>query len=219
MKYLIINSDDFGYTKGINKGIIEGHTKGVVTSTSVMVDERAASEASELNEYNSLSVGLHFVLPEDGVSGEEEFKRQLAKFRELVGREPDHIDVHKPRPNNYPQVEQILADYSKENHIPVRNLGYAKLIKTFFGLNIDGSGPMDESRVTLNGLGRALEEVEDGYNELMCHVGYSDDDLRVLSSYSDVREKELRALTSDEAKELIQDRGISLCSWKQVRVE
>ena len=219
MKYLIVNSDDFGYTKGINKGIIEAYTNGIVTSTSVMVDEPAAIESSELTKFTNLSVGLHFVLPDSGASGRDEFERQLAKFKELVGRDPDHIDVHKPRPNNYPQVEHILADYSKENHVPVRNLGYAKLIKTFFGLNIDGSGPMDESRVTLEGLGRALEDVEDGYNELMCHVGYSDDALRGLSSYSDVREKELRTLTSDEAKELIQDRGITLCSWKQVRVE
>lgn len=219
MKYLIVNSDDFGYTKGINKGIIEAYTNGIVTSTSVMVDEPAAIESRDLIKYKDLSIGLHFVLPKEGVPGNIEFNRQLRKFKELVGRDPDHIDVHKPRPNNYPQVEHILADYSKENHVPVRNLGYAKLIKTFFGLNIDGSGPMDESRVTLEGLGRALEDVEDGYNELMCHVGYSDDDLKKLSSYSEIREKELKTLTSDEAKELIQDRGITLCSWKQVRVE
>lgn len=216
MKYLIINSDDFGYTQGINKGIIEAHTKGIVTSTSLMVDERAAEDATALSEYKNLSVGLHFVLPEKEESGREEFERQLAKFKFLFGRDPDHIDIHKPRPHNYPQVEHLLVEYSKSHKIPVRNIGHAKLIKSFFGLNNDGSGPLNESRVTIEGLSKALEEVEDGYNEIMCHVGYSDDELRGLSSYSDVREKELATLTSDDAKQLIMENGINLCNWRQV---
>lgn len=217
MKHLIINSDDFGYTRGINKGIIEAHTKGIVTSTSIMVDESAAEDAPALAEYKNLSVGLHFVLPEEGVSGKAEFFRQLTRFKELFGRDPDHIDIHKPRPHNYPQVEQLLMQYSKEKSIPVRNLGYAKLIKSFFGLNIDGSGPLNESRVTVEGFSKALTEVEDGFNEIMCHVGYSDGELRKLSSYSDIREKELATLTSDVAKQLIKENGITLCNWNDVK--
>ena len=33
MKKLIINADDFGLHPLINKGIIEGHQKGMITST------------------------------------------------------------------------------------------------------------------------------------------------------------------------------------------
>ena len=36
MKKLIINADDFGLHPLINKGIIEGHQKGMITSTSIM---------------------------------------------------------------------------------------------------------------------------------------------------------------------------------------
>ena len=48
MSFLIVNADDFGYSFSINKGIIEAHTKGIVTSTSVMVDAIAAKEAKDL---------------------------------------------------------------------------------------------------------------------------------------------------------------------------
>ena len=36
MKKLIINADDFGLHPLINKGIIEGYQKGMITSTSIM---------------------------------------------------------------------------------------------------------------------------------------------------------------------------------------
>ena len=35
-RYLIVNADDFGFAEGINRGIVEAHERGVVTSTSLM---------------------------------------------------------------------------------------------------------------------------------------------------------------------------------------
>ena len=37
-KLLVINADDFGLSRGINRGIVESHERGVVTSTSLMID-------------------------------------------------------------------------------------------------------------------------------------------------------------------------------------
>jgi predicted glycoside hydrolase/deacetylase ChbG (UPF0249 family) len=34
----VVNADDFGLTPEINQGILEAHTRGVVTSTSVMTN-------------------------------------------------------------------------------------------------------------------------------------------------------------------------------------
>lgn len=218
MKYLLINADDFGYSQGINKGIIEAHTKGIVTSTSLMVDGPAAGEASSLNDYEELSVGLHFVAPnEQDKDLGTELNRQVAKFKELMGYNPSHIDAHKIQPSSQELIRKVFEEYSQEHHTPVRSLGQAKLIKSFFGLNIDGSGALDESRVSIDGFRRALAEVDEGYNELMCHVGYSDEYLRSHSSYNDIREKELEALVSEEAKKLIKEAGITLCSWKEVK--
>lgn len=38
MTKLIVNADDFGYSKGINLGIIEAHREGIVTSTTLMTN-------------------------------------------------------------------------------------------------------------------------------------------------------------------------------------
>ena len=67
MKVLVVNADDFGYSSGINRGIIQAHEKGIVTSTSVMVDGPAAEEARNLAKYQKLSVGLHFNITDENV--------------------------------------------------------------------------------------------------------------------------------------------------------
>ena len=63
---LIFNADDFGYSKGVNEGIIESHVKGIVTSTSVMVLRKFAYEASSLKKFPKLSIGLHLDMTEPG---------------------------------------------------------------------------------------------------------------------------------------------------------
>lgn len=61
--FLIINADDFGLTSGVNRGILETHTKGVVTSTSLMVNTPGFDEAVEFAQSTpSLGVGFHFNL-------------------------------------------------------------------------------------------------------------------------------------------------------------
>src|SRR5205085_7409954 len=60
-RYLIFNADDFGASHGINRGIIDCHTKGVLTSTSLMVTGRGLDEAIELSKSNpNLAIGLHW---------------------------------------------------------------------------------------------------------------------------------------------------------------
>jgi len=60
---LIINGDDFGYSEAVNRAIIQGRREGVLTSCSLMVNERAAEHAVELAKSNpDLAVGLHLVL-------------------------------------------------------------------------------------------------------------------------------------------------------------
>ncbi len=63
MKKLIINADDFGLSRSVNRGIITAHRKGVVTSATIMVNTPGFSEAvSRAKENPSLGVGVHLNL-------------------------------------------------------------------------------------------------------------------------------------------------------------
>jgi hopanoid biosynthesis associated protein HpnK len=63
MRRLIVNADDFGFTAGVNRGIVEAHSHGVVTSTTLMANGPAFSDAVRLaGTVPQLSVGCHVVL-------------------------------------------------------------------------------------------------------------------------------------------------------------
>lgn len=63
MKRLIVNADDFGLTAGVNRGIVEGHQRGIVTSATLMANGAAFEEAVGLAQENpNLGVGCHLVL-------------------------------------------------------------------------------------------------------------------------------------------------------------
>jgi chitin disaccharide deacetylase len=63
VRRLIVNADDFGYTSGVNRAIIEAHTRGVVTSSTLMANGAAFDEAVQFAATApQLSVGCHVVL-------------------------------------------------------------------------------------------------------------------------------------------------------------
>jgi len=62
VRYLIINSDDFGLTPAVSRGILEGHAAGVITSTSVMVTTPGWEDARERLRDSSIDIGLHLNL-------------------------------------------------------------------------------------------------------------------------------------------------------------
>lgn len=62
-RFAIINGDDFGFSCGVNRAIIEAHQRGVLTSTSLMVTGDACDEAIALaHAHPKLAVGLHLVV-------------------------------------------------------------------------------------------------------------------------------------------------------------
>jgi hopanoid biosynthesis associated protein HpnK len=60
---LIVNADDFGFTAGVNRAIVEAHVRGVVTSSTLMATGAAFEDAVQLaKNAPNLSVGCHVVL-------------------------------------------------------------------------------------------------------------------------------------------------------------
>lgn len=63
-RYLIVNADDFGISRGVSRGILEAHHHGIVTSTTAMINqpEIAGALATASQHAPSLGIGLHITL-------------------------------------------------------------------------------------------------------------------------------------------------------------
>jgi len=111
VRRLIVNADDFGFTRGVNRAIVEAHTHGIVTSSTLMASGPAFDDAVQLaKQLPRLSVGCHVVLIDgepvlDPVrlptltsrnSGSARFRNGLKGFaaRALAGRlDPGEIEA------------------------------------------------------------------------------------------------------------------------------
>lgn len=229
MKKLIVNADDFGYARGVNRGIIEAYKKGIVTSTSLMVNGQASREAAELARENpGLGVGLHFVFTDEDMKilriaqkaigmafakrVGEELNAQFERFQRLIGEIPDHINAHH-HVHKLPRIFPYFLKLSREYKIPLRDTGKIGFIKRFFGMSETTGVDMLE-RISVENLLKILRKLPDGISELMCHPGYITPDLK--SSYNKHREVELRTLTDSRVKDFIKKEGIKLINFGQL---
>jgi chitin disaccharide deacetylase len=66
MKRLIVNADDFGWSRAVTDGILRAHHTGILTSTTVMMNLPGAAEAIDQarREAPRLGVGVHLNLTE-----------------------------------------------------------------------------------------------------------------------------------------------------------
>ncbi|MEJ2211189.1 MAG: ChbG/HpnK family deacetylase, partial [Anaerolineae bacterium] len=61
-RQLIVNADDYGRTPGVSRGILEAHRAGIVTSTSVMINQPGIeAQLAEALAQPGLGVGQHLV--------------------------------------------------------------------------------------------------------------------------------------------------------------
>jgi predicted glycoside hydrolase/deacetylase ChbG (UPF0249 family) len=135
---LIVNADDFGLSPGVNRGIIEAHERGIVTSASLMVRWPAAADAGAYaRSHPRLSCGLHLdfgewayrdgtwvslyqVVDVDDAAGiAAEARRQLDAFRTLVGADPSHLDSHQ-HVGNRDSARPALLELSRTLGVPLR---------------------------------------------------------------------------------------------------
>lgn len=230
MRLLVINADDFGYTSGVNQGIIKAHRQGVVTSTSLMVHGSSSSEVKKLLKYPKMSIGLHFQLSTEGRKGvvirelilpklgawliRFEFERQLKRFVYLTaGRYPDHLDSHHNTHLTYPKVWSVLKEYADTLKIPVRGAKEFNSIDSFYGQS--NKGLTDLTRINPASLIKILSGLKEGVNDITCHPGVYDSTLAKTTSYAAEREVELKTLTDPKVKNYLVKKNIRLVSWKE----
>lgn len=98
MQYLIVNADDLGISHGVNRGILEAHIQGIVTSTTAMVNLPAAGAGIQLmqNQAPKLGIGLHFtftrgrpVLPPEQVRSLVQPNGEFYSLPEFMVRNPN----------------------------------------------------------------------------------------------------------------------------------
>lgn len=213
MRTLIINGDDFGLSHGVNDGIVEAHTRGVLTSASLMVNASAAAEAAaQARQHPGLSVGLHFVddspqLDDPGYATKE-FAKQLERFRELTGRDPTHVDSHHHVHARGGRIT-MFARFVEPLGVPLRLAGQIRYIGGFYAhTRTDVSNVRFVSTEYL--LHVVANEAFEGFNELGCHPALRGD---FDSSYRYEREVELATLTETRLGEELATLGVHLASF------
>jgi predicted glycoside hydrolase/deacetylase ChbG (UPF0249 family) len=219
-KNLIFNADDFGASTGVNRGIVECHRNGVVTSTSLMVTGRAIDEAVALSrDCPDLAIGLHWDVwgederefdLRDSQAVRQEFARQLDEFVRRMGRPPTHVDSHR-HAHREPEALPIIRELVAPLGVPLRGESPVRFIGGFYAqwewkvTNLE--------YVSIPFLQRMLrEEVEDGWTEFSCHPGYVTSDY-TPAVYLSEREAELRTLTDPRIRDTIREQSIRLASY------
>jgi predicted glycoside hydrolase/deacetylase ChbG (UPF0249 family) len=227
---IIVNADDFGLSLGVNRGIIEAHERGIVTSTSLMVRSRAAQDAAEYARRRpQLSVGLHLDLGEwtykdgrweqlysvvdvgnaDAVKAE--MSAQLHLFRRLLGRDPTHLDSHQHVHLEEP-ARSTAVEVSKELGIPLRacteGIDYCG---DFYGQSELGE-PFPDG-VTVERVLQIVRLLRPGITEVGCHPG-GDDGLQTM--YRDERILEVAVLTDPQVRQALVEMDIRLISFSGV---
>jgi predicted glycoside hydrolase/deacetylase ChbG (UPF0249 family) len=178
---LIVNADDFGFTRDVNEGIIEAHRNGILTATTLMANGDAFDHAVALaRETPSLDVGCHLVLVQGRSVADPSrelpatltelartllqrklpvYEELLAQVRKIVraGIRPTHLDTHK-HTHLLPPVLDAMARLAYEFRI--------RWIRRPFDFGIDTGARITKSavalgmRVTRPGFARALGELK-----------------------------------------------------------
>lgn len=212
---LVVNADDFGHSVATNDGIIHAHEHGIVTSTSLMVRRPGAEHAARYaRAHPDFSVGLHVDfgpwesrddegrLVVRGAPVADEPDAQLERFRELVGREPTHLDshhhVHRDEPVG-PEVRALAARLG----VPLRFYGPARYLGEFYGAP-------EPAAIELPALLSIIGALEDGITELGCHPGL---DAELRSSYRLERLREVEVLCDRRAREELERARVRLRSF------
>lgn len=227
---VIINADDFGYTKAVTDGIIKGYHQGIVRSTTALCNMPYIEYGKNLlKDCPNLSIGVHLTLTlgksltknktltdEEGYfykpaklqnhyfDVEEvynEFKAQIERFIEVFGCMPSHLDSHHGM-HDFQNNLQATKKLAQEYHLPVRRYNHFQFVNEFI-----------KDNVSVEGLIHILEKYKDQDIEIMSHCGECDLELYLKSSYALPRVQELAVLCDPAIKDYIQKNKIIITNY------
>ncbi len=286
---LIVNADGFGFTRGVNKGIIESIEKGIVRSISCNVNFPYIQEVQYIaRTHPNVSIGLHlnvnvgkpvcppsqvpslingsgefhgnqftkkFLLREIRISElQRECEAQILKLQSF-GVQISHLDGHQNKhlyPGYFGSVLKLGRKYGirrircHRRYIFLRTGGSRMKRLLYYYLThprqmaahgydrmamkvaekrgfkmadrMISCGYIDESeKYRLGAWIDIVRSLPVGINEMYCHPGYPDDELRRYATYVDERQLEVAVLTSPDLRQEIQKENVQIISFKEIR--
>lgn len=240
----LCKAQNYGIIEAFSHGVVTS-TTAMVNAAGI----GHAAELSKAHP--DLAVGMHFVLTlgrplsampgltrENGELGkwiwemgeagtlpldeiEHELECQFARFIDLFGRLPTHLDSHH-HVHMIPQIFPIVEAFAKEKGIAIRidrddlRKGEMKLqgAKSSQGFDSGFYGEAISEALFLAALERSTARSEQSL-EIMCHPSFVDNTI-LASKYCYPRLAELDVLTSASLKEAIAERGYRLGSFKDL---
>ncbi len=234
---LIVNADDFGISRATNFGILDCLQNGILTTTTLMCNAPGTMHAIELTKQYDLPIGIHLVATmfkpltdcsswtkEDGTFDKQKYMSeghvvseqqlrdewfaQMNFFIEHVGKKPSHIDSHH-HAHMQPHAAKVIQEIADYYQLPVRNK------KTPYGEDVYFYHEFYGDHVGIDVIEDAINQGE--VVELMVHPAYVDQTLIQVTSYNMGRLPEIDVLMSQQAKALVEDKGVTLINYYDVQ--
>lgn len=247
MLNIIINADDFGYSRAVNYGIIDAHEQGVLTSTTLMTNMPGADHAYELGKkHSSLGIGVHLTLTcgrpllnshvtladangnfkklhhyqqKFHIDQDELYREWKAQIETFCasGLTPTHLDSHH-HINNLEPMLPVFLQLAKEYDLPVRN--------NFEGVTDKKDLVLTDAfeyhpEIMLADTETILNHYKDAKTvEIMCHPAYLDKFIMDNSSYATPRLEELATIVDPKTKaKLLDSNHFRLITYKELKEE
>ncbi|MDQ6598807.1 chitin disaccharide deacetylase [Bacillus salipaludis] len=224
MIQLIVNADDFGFSPGVNYGIIDSYLYGIVNSTTMMMNLTGTDHAIRLAKKNpELQVGIHLVLtcgkpllkdvpslvdkegffhslsdlPKANQISIDELEREwTAQIERFIssGLKPSHFDSHH-HVHFIEEFQPVIKNLSEKFGLPVRRNGHIQVNGVKSFSDLSLFDFYGEG-VAPDYFNKLAERIDDGkIVEIMCHPAYLDNILLRGSSYTFKRLTEFEILT------------------------
>ena len=209
---VILTSDDFGLSKIYNREILMAIQSDLLSSVSVMVNGRIVKQQPQvlsllaLAQEKNVSLGLHLEIDINENNIKALCLRQWNKFIEILGVEPNYIDIHK---------DHLFAVHYNDiaNFCIEKNVAFRKYKETTVQLKAPDDMFMASSNSLLN-LENKLKALKANETlELVFHIGVYDE--TVTSSLNKERAEDRTKL--EGVHQIISKLGLNVVSYHQLK--
>ncbi len=149
-----------------------------------------------------------------------EYRAQHARGRELLGRDPSHVDTHHWVEED-PDVREAFIALARDTGAAVRSITPAiRDLARAAGLRTTDRYRRDfqhRGHIDTAALLGILVSLEDGVTELGCHPGEPDAGLEAISSYARERPVELASIVDPAVRAKVDELGLVLSTFRDLR--